>query len=179
MNLNTLKTSLAYLLSRLGRFSPLHRGSRSLADIFNYLPISENLASSGQPTAAQFRLIMAAGFTTIINLAPDNAENALPDEAGLLASLGLSYRHIPVDFKHPQESDFSAFCDAMRNSAGKVWLHCAANMRASAFLYRYRCEVLGEEPASVEADLHNIWQPFGVWAKFIAPAKPSNQQPSR
>ncbi|MBD2857502.1 protein tyrosine phosphatase family protein [Spongiibacter sp. KMU-158] len=168
--LRTQRTKLFYLLSKLGRWSPFHRRARDLQNIFNYLPIHPDFASSGQPTESQFHLIKAQGFTTVINLAPHHAENALADEAGLLAKLGLNYHHIPVDFKHPTETDFAQFTQAMQTKPGKVWLHCAANMRASAFVFRYRREQLGEPLEICLQDLHRIWEPYGVWAEFIRPA---------
>lgn len=40
----------------------------------------------------------------------------------------------------------------------KVWVHCAANMRVSAFIYRYRCTVLGEDRDTAARDLQpNRW----------------------
>jgi predicted metal-dependent phosphoesterase TrpH len=49
----------------------------------------------------------------------------------------------------------------------KIWLHCAANMRVSAFLFRYRRDILKESAAIAKLDLDKIWQPLGVWAQFI------------
>ena len=49
-----------------------------------------------------------------------------------------------------------------------VWVHCAANMRVSAFMYRYRRDVLGQDPKVLEGDLHRIWEPFGVWKAFVS-----------
>ena len=68
-----------------------------------------------------------------------------------------------------QACDAKQFCAAMEE-IGKtpVMVHCAANMRVSAFVYRYRCEVLGEDPDKAIIDLHEIWEPFGVWKKFVS-----------
>lgn len=169
MALSTVKTTLGYFRSLLGKYTPLQLRAQSLDDIYNYLEISDSISTSGQPTERQFALVKAAGFGDIINLAPHDAENALDDEAGTLVGLGLGYTHIPVDFRNPTQVDFEAFCDQMKSMEGrKVWVHCAANMRVSAFIYRYRCEVLGEEPGSVGEDLARIWEPFGVWKDFVA-----------
>lgn len=84
--------------------------------------------------------------------------------------LGMDYLHLPVDLKHPAETDFAAFCKALQESQAqqqKVLVHCAANMRVSAFMFRYRTQVLGEDRAMAEQDLHRIWKPFGAWAAFI------------
>ncbi|KZZ44859.1 hypothetical protein A3758_02625 [Oleiphilus sp. HI0118] len=170
MSLNTLKTTSGYLLSLIRKYSPLaaQAKSKSLEDIYNYLPISDRLSTSGQPSEAQFALIKEAGFDSVINLAPHDAENSLADEANTLSELGLRYTHIPVNFVRPSERKFEAFVKCMSESEGeKVWLHCAANMRASAFLFRYRTQVLGEDLEGAGADLQKIWTPLGVWKTFI------------
>ena len=40
-------------------------------------------------------------------------------------------------------------------------------MRVSAFMYRYRTSELGEEEAIVRSEMNKIWEPFGVWRKFV------------
>jgi hypothetical protein len=41
-------------------------------------------------------------------------------------------------------------------------------MRVSAFTYRYRVSVLGQDQEAAAQDLHTIWEPFGVWKEFVA-----------
>ncbi|MBA3980535.1 MAG: hypothetical protein C0462_08025 [Alcanivorax sp.] len=136
--------------------------------IYNYLPLAPDLLTSGQPTEAQLARLRDLGVRRVINLAPVTADNALADEAGAVAALGMAYTHIPVDFKAPTDEDFRRFCDAMATRQGeKTLIHCAANMRVSAFVYRYRCEVLGEPAARARRDLHRIWHPQGVWQDFV------------
>ena len=166
--LNTAKTIAGYLSTLISRHTPFNLHKNRLEGIYNYLPVSDHLSTSGQPSEKQFALIRKAGFTTVINLAPHHAENALPDEAGLLERLGLEYLHIPVNFQNPEEEKFLAFVNAMeQNKDKKVWLHCAANMRASAFLYRYRRDVLQQDSTEARQAMETIWQPFGVWKEFL------------
>lgn len=141
----------------------------SLQGIYNFLPLGPQLLTSGQPTEKQLAHLRDTGVETVINLAPVTADNALPDEAATVAALGMHYVHIPVDFTAPSEADFRRFCEAMAaRGEGRVLVHCAANMRVSAFMYRYRCEVLSEPPARARRDLYRIWRPQGVWRDFIA-----------
>ena len=143
-------------------------GVDNLEQIFNFLPISPTLVSSGQPSELQFRRIASAGFCTVINLAPHGAENALDDEARVVRTFGLHYMHIPVDFKKPTDWDYKRFCHAMKEAGEQpVWVHCAANLRVSAFLFRYRVEKLGITEEIATRDLEKIWTPFGVWKDFI------------
>jgi uncharacterized protein (TIGR01244 family) len=165
---STLKTSLGFMGTFIERWLPTRLRADSLASIFNYIPLSSSLATSGQPTEAQLAAVKAAGFQCVINLAPHGLENSLPDEAGLVTALGMDYVHIPVDFKNPTDGDFAAFCNAMAQANDQnVLVHCAANMRVSAFMYRYRTQVLKEDTASAQQDLQRIWKPFGVWTDFI------------
>ena len=169
MNWNTFKTTWGYIASLLGKHTGLGRGGKNLQDIYNYLPINERISTSGQPTEKQFELVKAQGFTTVINLAPADAENSLADETGTLAGLGMHYIHLPVNFAKPTNENFETFVQHMKDIEDqKVWVHCAANMRVSAFMFRYRTEVLGEPRDIVQVDLDSIWEPFGVWKKFMA-----------
>ncbi len=166
---STFRTVLGFIRTMITRYTPLDLSRNSLEGVFNYLPISESIITSGQPTEAQFEFVRDTGVRHVINLAPHDAENALPDEASTLGVLGIDYIHIPVDFRHPTEEDYAQFCEAMDQLGdAPVLVHCAANMRVSAFLFRYRRDVLGEDPAKLAEDLHQIWEPFGVWKDFVA-----------
>jgi len=109
----------------------------------------------------------------LINLGLHSHEKALPDEAATVDP-GMTYVHIPVDFKNPTERDFDAFCTALKEASDSpVHVHCIANYRVSAFFYRYRRTVLGMDAARARADLDQVWQPDPVWRAFInrAPAE--------
>ena len=137
--------------------------------IYNFRRLSPNLTTSGQPTEEQFAQIASAGVRTVINLGMSDSPHALPNEAELLAGLGLRYIHIPVDFAEPKESDFELFADALDGLGDTLLhIHCIANYRVSAFLYRYRRERLGWTEAEARPDLDALWQPEGIWADFIS-----------
>ncbi len=144
----------------------------ALFSIYNYRALDDSLCTSGQPTTLQLASIAAAGFTTIINLAlHDDPRYSLPDEPGTVKSLGVTYVHIPVQFAAPTEGDLLAFfaaMDAHRNQ--KLWVHCAANIRVSAFLGLYRVIKQGWEVERAFELMHEFWQPNEVWSSFIAAA---------
>ena len=48
----------------------------------------------------------------------------------------------------------------------KVFVHCAANMRVSAFIFLHRLRH-GVDRVTAENDLKKIWQPDGVWREFM------------
>ncbi|HVL00075.1 MAG TPA: protein tyrosine phosphatase family protein [Dongiaceae bacterium] len=165
---STVRTSMGFMGTFVERWLPQRFRSTQLTSIFNYLPITDALITAGQPTEAQLAAVKAAGFSRVINLAPHGMENSLANEAGTVAGLGMDYVHIPVDFKNPTDADFAQFCAALQQAQSqKVLVHCAANMRVSAFVFRYRTQVLGEAKTQAEKDLHRIWKPFGVWADFV------------
>jgi protein tyrosine phosphatase (PTP) superfamily phosphohydrolase (DUF442 family) len=144
----------------------------ALSGIHNYRAVDEWLCTSGQPTAAQLAAIAEAGFATIINLAlHDDPRYSLPDEPGVVNSLGLEYVHIPVRFAAPTEADLLAFFAAMDTHRGqRLWVHCAANMRVSAFLGLYRVIKLGWAAGPAFELMRGLWQPEEVWSSFIAAA---------
>ncbi len=142
---------------------------KDFEDVLNYVNYSSTLCSSGQPTKRQFSLIQDAGYKGIINLAPyDRIEVPLKNEERIVTGLGMKHFHIPVDFLNPTMVDYSKFEDIMKSKAEqKIWVHCAANSRASAFIFKYRCNVLGLDPETAVWDLREIWEPFGIWKNFI------------
>jgi protein tyrosine phosphatase (PTP) superfamily phosphohydrolase (DUF442 family) len=138
-------------------------------DIYNWHRLDARLTTSGQPTEAQLVDIHALGVRHVVNLGLHTHERALPDEAGSVAALGMTYIHIPVDFQNPTQADFDRFCETMGTLKDvPVHVHCIANFRVSAFFYRYRRDVLGMDEAGIRADLDRLWQPTEVWAAFIA-----------
>jgi uncharacterized protein (TIGR01244 family) len=144
--------------------------AESVSDVYNFRQASPDLATSGQPREHQLAAIADAGYNVIINLAlHDDPRYSLQDEAGSVRALGLEYVHIPVQFGAPSESDLLKFFAAMEQHAGEhIWVHCAANMRVSAFLGLYRALRQGWPETQAFALMHEIWQPDSVWSQFIA-----------
>jgi len=174
MHLNTIRTVVGYIATLLRNMTGISLRRSRPESIYNYRAVKPWLHTSGQPTTQQLKAIHDRGFEHIINLAPSSAENALPNEAEFLAQIGAKYTHIPVDFKRPSEADFEKFVGLMQDNEEKqIWVHCAANMRVSAFIYRYRRDVLKEGDAEVRKDLYSIWDPMGGWPRFLGWEKPS------
>jgi len=169
MKLRFIRTMWRYLLSLAEKYTPMKFSDDSVEDTLNYLLINDRIGSSGQPTENQFYAIRDAGYKTVINLLPQGTENSLKGERTLVTALGMRYIYIPVAPFNPTRDDFDKFVAAMQSaSGGKVWIHCAVNARASVFIYKYRCAVIGEDEQSALWDLRQIWEPFGVWKKFIS-----------
>src|SRR4051794_18678913 len=106
-------------------------------EIYNAIIVDDKIVTAGQPTEDQLKSAAAAGFTTVINLAPTDSRS-LNDEPGLVRDLGMTYVHIPVKWDNPLQADFETFEQAMNaHSADKTIIHCVANFRVTAFYSLY------------------------------------------
>jgi protein tyrosine phosphatase (PTP) superfamily phosphohydrolase (DUF442 family) len=88
-------------------------------------------------------------------------------------SLGMDYLHIPVIWESPQAEELTQFMDAMDARQGqKIFVHCAMNYRASAFLALWRVLRQGWPPEKAFAVQQTIWQieEYPVWAAFVESA---------
>jgi protein tyrosine phosphatase (PTP) superfamily phosphohydrolase (DUF442 family) len=139
-----------------------------LLEIPNYLPITDRIATAGQPNAFQFGLIKAAGYDTVINLALSNSTNALADESAIAKSAWLEYLHLPVLWERPTRSDFEFFCAILdRKKSKKLFIHCAKNMRVSVFIYLWQRIHNHMSDADARPNLEKIWTPNETWQSFI------------
>ena len=173
-DLRTIKTVLGYGLTRIEKITGIRFRGKSCDSVFNFLQINPNIATSGQPSKQQFKAIQQAGYKKVINLAPHDAENALANEAAVVADLGMEYTNIAVDFNAPTEQDFDQFINHLHSyQTQKIWVHCAANMRVSSFIFRYRTAILGEDKQTAEDDLYKIWRPNKIWRQFIDKPEPN------
>lgn len=144
-----------------------------LSEIRNYTWVSDRLASAGQIGYEQIPLLKEEGYEVVINLAvADRERNG--EEGFLVVDAGLTYIHIPVDWEEPTLRDVELFYDVMRANEGrKVFVHCFANMRASAFVYLYRTMVEGVPEEEARAVMAEVWDPAEVeqWADLIRRAQ--------
>ncbi len=139
-----------------------------LSNLPNFLLLPNGIATSGQPSPAQFAVIKNAGYELVINLAAPNASNFLPNESDIARQNGLEYVHIPVEWNAPQiEEARDVFRLLEENRDRRTLVHCAMNMRVSAFLYLYRTLVQGENEDAARADMERLWTPNETWQNFI------------
>jgi protein tyrosine phosphatase (PTP) superfamily phosphohydrolase (DUF442 family) len=140
----------------------------ALKDIINFVPIDDRIATAGQPTEAQLAEVAAAGYQAIVNLGLLDPSYCLRDEAGLAASLGLSYRHIPVTFDKPTAGDLETFFEAMDGLVDRrVFVHCAGNYRVSVFMALWGELRLGWTRERADRLIERLWRPSQVWGDFL------------
>ena len=142
-------------------------------DIRAWQRLSDRITTSGRLLPDDPARLAALGVKRIVNLALDTHPEALADEADLCADLGLDYTHIPIPFDAPRGAHFEAFCAVIDSDDARVHVHCIANWRVSAFLYRYHVE-RGMAEADARALMERQWSPENhdhpaapAWAAFI------------
>ncbi|XOV84423.1 MAG: protein tyrosine phosphatase family protein [bacterium] len=141
-----------------------------LTDILNFVQLTPNVGTSGQPLAHQFQQIADAGYKTVINLAMADSDNAVANEGNLVAAAGMSYIHLPVDFAAPTAEHAQRFAGLMQVVESEpVFVHCAMNLRVSAFMYLYLRHVKGYDEAAATSPMIEKWAPRmdTVWRNFL------------
>ena len=169
-----LKNTLAALLCILGALSPAVRGASpddaggQALDIINYIAYSDVLASSGQPTAAQFQVQAEAGVQRVVYLAFTDHETSLANEDRVVRDLGMAFVQVPVVWVNPTVEDFRLFAAVMAQGGDhKTLVHCQVNWRASSFSFLYR--VIHDKVPMDDAvvDLTSIWTPTEPWRHLV------------
>lgn len=144
-----------------------------LEGIMHYVRISDDLATSGQIRYDDIPKIREAGFEVVVNLAPAHKERN-GEEGFRVTEAGMTYVQIPVNWQDPSPRDLELFFDVMEaNRDRKVFVHCFANMRVSAFVYLYRTLKLGIPKADARKDMEKVWKPESEaqWGRFIERAE--------
>ena len=126
------------------------------------------LWTSGQLSEQDVLGLPELGIQVVINLALPSSPNALAGEAELVTGLGLAYVQIPVVWEQPEVEQYFQFAGVLRAFSGRrVWVHCAMNMRVSAFIHLYRRLELGESEDEASFPMREIWEPDETWQRFL------------
>lgn len=130
-------------------------------DIRAFQRISPRLTTSGRLQPGDPARLAAMGAALVINLSLHDHPEALPDPPAQMAAAGLDYVHIPVPFDAPEESHYAAFAAAL-GAAGDlpVHVHCIANWRVSAFLYRWHRDTCGMDESAARSLMEQQWSPL-------------------
>lgn len=141
-----------------------------MTGIRNFVQTTETIGTSSQPTVEQFSEIARAGYSSVVNLAMPDSDDAIADEGTIVTSLGMKYVHIPVPFDAPTKQQLRSFIRVMRAIDGeKVWVHCVVNARVSAFMYHYLRIDKGYEDDAAKNQLLRRWElkMDAAWKKFL------------
>ena len=113
----------------------------SLSSIALTLPYGtcprDDLASAGQPSAAQFAEAARAGVRTVVDLRAPHEPRGF-DEAAAVAAAGMEYVLLPVTPASLDDATFAAFLAVVRDPAKRPLLvHCATANRVGGLLLPY------------------------------------------
>ncbi|WP_165495678.1 protein tyrosine phosphatase family protein [Marinobacter halodurans] len=141
--------------------------------IFNFVSLTGQIGTAGQPTSEQFALVASHGYSTVINLAMPDHPRALADEGDRVTREGMTYLHLPVPFDAPQPHHVRRFCrllQALREDdpQQKIFIHCIMNYRVSAFMTHYLRLVEGYDAADARSPLFDRWAPDATWQALLA-----------
>jgi protein tyrosine phosphatase (PTP) superfamily phosphohydrolase (DUF442 family) len=137
---------------------------KNITQILNFIQVSPNIATAGQPTKKDFKLIAKEGYDVVINLAMHN-RGALKEEDKIVTKYGMLYIHIPIIWEKPSNKRLQLFLKTLQmleKNNQKVFIHCIKNYRASVFVHRYKKDILKIANPSFVAPAkytpNKIWQ---------------------
>jgi protein tyrosine phosphatase (PTP) superfamily phosphohydrolase (DUF442 family) len=144
-------------------------GLSSLEDIRDYVRLTPEIGTAGQPRRDQFDAIAAAGFAGVINLAMPDHPDSLADEGKLVTGLGMCYCHLPVPFDAPRPAHFRKFVALLEAHSGSpVFVHCILNYRVSAFMYLYLKQVVGRPENEARSPILERWEIEPCWRQLMS-----------
>ena len=101
--------------------------------IRNFVRVSTDFCTGGQPSMEHFASLRAEGVRAVINLRTPG-EHAAAEEQTAVENAGLKYFNIPVVYKQPtaaQADEFLRITDDPDNRP--MFIHCTAAIRVGAF----------------------------------------------
>ena len=110
-----------------------------------FVKVGDDVFIGGQPTEKALRDLKAQGVTTVVNLrSPQEMTQQVHfDEAAVVKSLGMTYVYLPMrgtpELPYAPKA-FQELAKAMRETNGKLLLHCTVAWRASHLWAAYLIE---------------------------------------
>lgn len=137
--------------------------------IKNFIQLTSEIATAGQPKEIEFKDIAKAGYKYVVNIGMLDHPQAVFSENRAVAELGLTYVHIPVSFDSPTKEQVRFFCNLMATLKGtKVFVHCIMNFRASAFMYHYLSKVEKLSETEAKSSMFEHWDLDPVWEELMS-----------
>lgn len=134
----------------------------------SFIEIDDHLACGSQPNAEDLQALALQGTEVVVNLGLSGTAYALTDEAQIVAANGMVYYHLPVDFEHPDAKQLHQFSALLKQHPGqKIFVHCAANKRASVFTALHGQRHWGWDARRADHLIQQCWQPTPAWQALI------------
>ena len=113
--------------------APAPAASPGEAPIRNFLKVSQDFCTGGQPRPEHFAKLKAEGVKAVLNLRTPG-EHRAEEEQAAVEQAGLKYFNVPVVYTAPQDAqvdEFLRITDAAENRP--MFIHCTAAIRVGAF----------------------------------------------
>lgn len=109
-------------------------GSQSPApDIRQFLQVTPEFCTGGQPRPTHFAELKARGVKAVLNLRPPG-EHRAEEEKAAVEQAGLKYFNIPVVYREPTDAQVDEFLKLTDDPANRpMFIHCTAAIRVGAF----------------------------------------------
>jgi uncharacterized protein (TIGR01244 family) len=122
-------TSLLLVLLQAGAATP----SDDLSTIRNFLRVSTEFCTGGQPQPEHFARLRAEGIKSVLNLRTPT-EHPADEERRAVEQAGLKYYNVPVVYKAPTDAQVDEFLKLTDDPANRpMFIHCTAAIRVGAF----------------------------------------------
>ena len=102
-------------------------------DIRNFLQVTPEFCTGGQPRIEHFARLKADGVKAVLNLRQPT-EHRAEEETQAVDAAGLKYFNIPVSYQNPSDADVDQFLKITDDPANRpMFIHCTAAIRVGAF----------------------------------------------
>lgn len=137
--------------------------------IRNFVQLTENFGTAGQPSVDQFPIIAETGYQHVINIGMPDHSDAISNEGEIVSALGMNYIHIPVPFDTPTPEHVRLFCKILSQiKQEKVLIHCIMNFRVSAFMYHYLSKIEKRDEVNSSSTMFQIWNMEPAWEELMS-----------
>jgi protein tyrosine phosphatase (PTP) superfamily phosphohydrolase (DUF442 family) len=125
--------ALVFVLALVPLLAASAPAQKDAPDIRNFLRVSEEFCTGGQPRLEHLAQLKEQGVKAIINLRRPSEHRAEEEETEA-KRLGLRYFNIPVAFGEPKDEQADEFLKITDDPENRpAFIHCTAAIRAGAF----------------------------------------------
>ena len=141
---------------------------KSIDEIRNFVQLTPQIGTAGQPQTEQFGIIADSGFSSVINIAMPDHPESIDNEGKIVTSLGMNYFHLPVPFDAPRAGHVKQFCQLLESQQDQqLFIHCIMNYRVSAFMYHYLIGTQGYTSEQARSPIFDSWNIEPQWQKIM------------
>jgi uncharacterized protein (TIGR01244 family) len=106
---------------------------RELPPIRNFLQVTPEFCTGGQPRIEHFAKLKADGVKAVLNLRQPG-EHRAEEEQAAVKQAGLKYFNIPVSTGNPKDEQATEFLSITDDTTNRpMFIHCTAAVRVGAF----------------------------------------------